>query len=81
LSDHRVASDADPAGRHTARGYEQAVGRQVIRYSERPELWKDTTEITNEVWPEYNLHSEDPHDYWGRLFEEFPEFQTREPRC
>ncbi len=48
---------------------------KVIRYSERPELWKDTAAITREVWPEYNLRSEDPHDNWGRLFEEFPEFQ------
>jgi GNAT superfamily N-acetyltransferase len=48
---------------------------QVIRYPERPELWKDTQTITREVWPEYNLHSEDPHGYWGRLFDEFPEFQ------
>jgi hypothetical protein len=47
----------------------------VIRYSERPELWKDTAAISHEVWPEYNLHSEDPNGYWGRLFEEFPEFQ------
>jgi hypothetical protein len=47
----------------------------VIRYSARPELWKDTAAITREVWPEYNLHSEDPHGYWGRLFEEFADFQ------
>lgn len=51
------------------------MGNQVIRYSERPELWKDTAEITREVWPEYNLHSDDPHHYWDRLFDEFPEFQ------
>lgn len=48
---------------------------QVVRHSERPELWKDTAEITREVWPEYNVHSEDPHGYWERLFDEFPEFQ------
>ena len=47
----------------------------VIRYSERPELWKDTAAITREVWPEYNLHSEDPHGYWGRLFDEFAHLQ------
>jgi GNAT superfamily N-acetyltransferase len=49
--------------------------KQVIRYSERPELRKDTATITREVSPEYNLHSEDPNGYWGRLFDEFPEFQ------
>jgi GNAT superfamily N-acetyltransferase len=56
----------------------------AIRYSERPELWRDTAAITREVWPEYNLHSEDPHDHWGRLFDEFPQFQfvlyEEEPR-
>jgi GNAT superfamily N-acetyltransferase len=54
---------------------EKQRGKQVIRYSERPELWKDTAAITREVWPEYNLHSEDPNGYWDRLFEVFPEFQ------
>jgi GNAT superfamily N-acetyltransferase len=48
---------------------------QVIRYAERPELWRDTAAITRGVWPEYNLHSEDPNGYWDRLFPEFPEFQ------
>lgn len=48
---------------------------QVIRYSEDPELWKDTAAISREVWPEYNLHSPDPHHHWDRLFDEFPEFQ------
>ena len=47
----------------------------VIRYSERPELWKDTATISREVWPEYNLHADDPNGYWDRLFTEFPEFQ------
>jgi hypothetical protein len=51
------------------------MGMQLIRHSERPELWADTATITREVWPEYNLHSEDPNGYWGRLFDEFPEFQ------
>jgi hypothetical protein len=48
---------------------------EVVRYSEQPELWKDTAQITHEVWPEYNTHSEDPHGYWGRLFDDFPGFQ------
>ena len=47
----------------------------VVRYSERPDLWKDTAQITREVWPEYNTHSEDPNGYWGRLFDEFGDFQ------
>ena len=52
------------------------MGTQVIRYSERPELWKDTETITREVWPEYNLHSDDPNRYWDRLFSDFPDFQS-----
>jgi hypothetical protein len=48
---------------------------QVVRYSERPELWKDTATITHEVWPEYNLHSEDSNRYWDRLFDEFADYQ------
>ncbi len=51
------------------------MSTHVIRYAERPELWKDTATVTREVWPEYNLHGEDPHGYWNRLFEVFPEFQ------
>jgi hypothetical protein len=45
------------------------MGKQVIRYSEPSDLWKDTATITREVWPEYNLHSEDPNGYWDRLFD------------
>lgn len=48
---------------------------QVIRYSDRPELWKDTATTTREVWPEYDLHGEDPEGYWDRLLDAFPEFQ------
>jgi GNAT superfamily N-acetyltransferase len=48
---------------------------QVVRHAERPELWKDTATVTHEVWPEYNLHSDDPNGYWEQLFEAFPGFQ------
>ena len=27
------------------------------------------------MWPEYNHHGEVLNRYWGRLFEDFPEFQ------
>jgi hypothetical protein len=47
----------------------------VIRYSERPELWEDTDAVSQAVWPEYNHHGEVLNRYWGRLFEDFPEFQ------
>jgi GNAT superfamily N-acetyltransferase len=48
---------------------------QVIRHSERPELWKDTAALSREVWPEYNLHGDDPAGHWDRLFVDFPEYQ------
>jgi GNAT superfamily N-acetyltransferase len=51
------------------------VGIVVIRYSERPELWSETETVTHEVWPEYNLHGDVLSPYWGRLFDEFPDFQ------
>ena len=48
----------------------------VIRYSDRPELWADTDAVSQAVWPEYNNHGEVLNRYWGRLFEEFPEFRS-----
>jgi GNAT superfamily N-acetyltransferase len=48
---------------------------KLIRYSERPELWACSDEITDEVWPEYNQHGDVTNAYWGRLFDEFPAFQ------
>ena len=48
---------------------------RVIRYVERPELWEDTDATSSEVWPEYNCHGDVLNRYWGRLFEDFPEFQ------
>jgi hypothetical protein len=47
----------------------------VVRYSERPEVWGDTAAISHEVWPEYNQHGEVLGRYWGRLFDEFAEYQ------
>jgi len=48
---------------------------KVIRYTEQPELWANSAEITQEVWPEYNLHGDVVNPYWGRLFDEFPAYQ------
>ena len=47
----------------------------VIRYSERPALWEDTADISHEVWPEYNQHGDVLGPYWGRLFDEFADYQ------
>ena len=47
----------------------------VYTYAERPELWRTTAMVTEEVWPEYNRHGDVIDRYWGRLFEDFPSFQ------
>ena len=51
------------------------MGNQVIRYSERAELWDAITALSGEVWPEYNLHGDVLGGYWDRLYDEFAEFQ------
>jgi GNAT superfamily N-acetyltransferase len=51
------------------------MATSVIRYAERPELWEDTAAVSQAVWPEYNQHGEVLERYWGKLFDEFPEFQ------
>jgi hypothetical protein len=38
---------------------------KLIRYSDRPELWARSGEITDEVWPEYNQHGDVTNAYWG----------------
>ena len=45
----------------------------VLTSAERPEL-PDRPELES-VWPEYNTHGETTNRFWGRLYEEFPEFQ------
>ena len=48
---------------------------EVIRYSERPELWVELGDLSGEVWPEYNVHGAVINSHWGRLYDEFPEWQ------
>lgn len=48
---------------------------QVVRYSERPELWDGISDLSEEVWPEYNLHAETLNHYWAQLYDVFPEWQ------
>jgi hypothetical protein len=48
---------------------------QVVRYSERPELWDSIGDLSGEVWPEYNLHGETLNHYWSQLYDVFPEWQ------
>jgi GNAT superfamily N-acetyltransferase len=51
------------------------MGFTVIRYSERPDLWENSPAITREVWPEYNQHGAVVGPYWGRLFDDFADYQ------
>jgi hypothetical protein len=48
---------------------------QVIRYSERPELWDAIAGLSSEVWPEYNRHGDVLGQYWDQLYETFPGWQ------
>ena len=48
---------------------------QVVRYSERPELWDSISDLSEEVWPEYNLHGDILNQYWEQLYDVFPEWQ------
>ncbi len=48
---------------------------KLIRYSESPDLWARSGEITNEVWPEYNQHGDVTNAYWQYLFDRFPAYQ------
>src|SRR5437870_11599514 len=41
--------------------------------AERPDL-PERPELEN-VWPEYNRHGEVTNRFWGRLYDDFPEFQ------
>ena len=47
----------------------------MVRYSERPELWKGIGDLSAEVWPEYNLHGQTLNHYWDQLYDVFPEWQ------
>ena len=47
----------------------------VVRYSERPELWDQIADLSDEVWPEYNVHGEIVSTYWPQLYEQFPDYQ------
>jgi hypothetical protein len=62
-------------GSHRPRVDTGEVDLQVVRYSERPELWDDIAGLSDEVWPEYNLHGEFINYYWAQLYDVFPAWQ------
>jgi GNAT superfamily N-acetyltransferase len=47
----------------------------LVRYSERPEVWDATADVSAEVWPEYNRHGEVLSRNFARIFDVFPSFQ------
>jgi len=51
------------------------VDPQVVRYSERPELWDTISDLSDEVWPEYNTHGQALNYYWNQLYDVFPDWQ------
>jgi hypothetical protein len=48
---------------------------EVVRYSDRPELWDSLGDLSSDVWPEYNLHGDVLNQYWNQLYTTFPEWQ------
>jgi hypothetical protein len=51
------------------------VDLQVVRHSERPELWERLGGLSAEVWPEYNRHGSVLNRFWDRLYDVFPQWQ------
>ena len=47
----------------------------VVTAAERPDLWERASDLTDDVWPEYNLHGDVLNVFWPRLEPEFAEFQ------
>ncbi|MBV9058838.1 MAG: hypothetical protein JOZ09_06730 [Pseudonocardiales bacterium] len=47
----------------------------AYRFSERPELWDRIAGLSEEVWPEYNLHGDVLNRYWVHLYDLFAEYQ------
>jgi hypothetical protein len=45
---------------------------QIVRYSERPELWEGTDELFAGIWPEYNQHGQTLNYYWGTALRGLP---------
>lgn len=48
---------------------------KAITHAEDPGLVERIGGLSAEVWPEYNMHGDVMNLYWGRLYEDFPEFQ------
>ncbi|MBA2332568.1 MAG: N-acetyltransferase [Actinobacteria bacterium] len=50
---------------------------RLVRYADRPDLLECRYEaLTRATFPEYMFHNEPGNLYWGRLYEDFPDFQV-----
>jgi hypothetical protein len=47
----------------------------VVTAAARPDVWARAEDLDADVWPEYNRHGDVLNEYWGRLDEDFAEFQ------
>ena len=48
---------------------------RAVTCAERPDLWQRSDEEIVGVWPEYNHHGDILNEHWGKLDEEFRDFQ------
>ena len=48
---------------------------QIVRHADRPDLSAQVDELSEGVWPEYNMHGDVMNEYWGRMLDEFSEYQ------
>jgi hypothetical protein len=48
---------------------------RIVTHREDPALLDRLGNLSEQVWPEYNRHGDVMNRYWGRLYEDFPEFQ------
>lgn len=51
------------------------MATSLVRYSDRPQLWEQISDLSDEVWPEYNVHGEIIGRYWPLLYERFADYQ------
>jgi hypothetical protein len=70
-----VLPDLTPLRGGSAGGILRSVDPQIVRYSERPELWDARGDQFDDVWPEYNQHGDELNYYWRQLYDVFPEWQ------
>jgi hypothetical protein len=48
---------------------------KAITHREDPSLLDRIEGLSAQVWPEYNMHGDVMNRFWGRLYEDFPDFQ------